>query len=331
MASLRDVARKAGVSLATASRVLSGSDYPVTESLRVSVLAAATALDYVPNAQAQALIAGTNRAVGVLVGDVGDPYFSEIVRGIYREAAPHQLLVTVCSTDRNVETELAYFRMLQGHRYGLVIIAGSGLADPDYKQALTARMVAFEAAGGRTVTIGNAEAGGGRVLIDNLAGAEALADHLLELGHRIVGVAAGQENLSSTIDRVLGLRVRIENAGGRVHVIHTTPDRGGGHWAACQLTSKWPDITALVGTADQLAIGAMHGLQERGLLIPQDVAVAGFNDIPAATDVRPALTSVHLPLLDMGAAALRIGLDDGVALQTPVEFFPQLVVRASTA
>ncbi|MDO5535603.1 MAG: LacI family DNA-binding transcriptional regulator, partial [Propionibacteriaceae bacterium] len=285
MASLRDVADRAKVSLATASRVLSGSDYPVAPELKAAVLSAAAALDYVPNAQAQTLIAGTNQAVGVLVGDVGDPYFSEILHGIHRVATPLNMLVTICSTARDVDRELAYFRMLQSHRYGLVILGGSGLDEPSYQAALAARIAAFESMGGRTISIGNADVGGRRVLVDNRAGAAALAEYLVELGHTAIGIAAGQANLTSTIHRIEGIRTVVEAAGGHVHVAHALPDREGGRRAARQLLDQEPALTAIVGTADQLAIGALHWLQDQGIAVPDDVSVAGFNDIPAALDV----------------------------------------------
>lgn len=331
MASLRDVAGLAGVSLSTASRVLSGSDYPVADDLRTAVLTAAAALDYVPNAQAQTLIAGVSEAVGVLVGDVGDPYFSEIIHGIHEVATPLNLLVTICSTARDVEREMAYFRMLQAHRFGVVILGGSGLEDRAYRDALATRIAGFESTGGRTVSIGDPHARGARVLVDNEAGAATLADHLVGAGHRVVGVAAGQANLLSTIHRIEGLRSRMARVGGVVHVLHVPPDRDGGRRAAQELLLQHPDVTAIVGTADQLAIGAMHWLQDQGIRVPDQISVAGFNDIPAASDVRPALTSVRLPLRAMGAAALRLGLAADGADPGVVEFKPELIVRGSTS
>lgn len=331
MASLKDVAARAGVSLSTASRVLSGSDYPVADTMRDKVRRAAAELDYVPNAQAQTLIAGTTRAVGVLVGDVGDPYFSEIIRGIHEVATPLNLLVSICDTARDVDREMAYFKMLQGHRYELVILGGSGLDDAGYRAQLARRVAGFEAMGGRTVSIGNSDAASGRVLVDNVAGATTLAAHLIERGHTEIGVAAGQANLRSTLDRVAGLRAAFTQAGGRVHVVHVTPDRAGGHDGAARLVAEHPGITAIVGSADQMAIGALHWLQEHGFDVPGDMAVAGFNDIPAATDVRPTLTSVRLPLRAMGAAALELGLDAPAAEPVLRRFQPELIVRDSTA
>ncbi|MDO5535286.1 MAG: substrate-binding domain-containing protein, partial [Propionibacteriaceae bacterium] len=153
---------------------------------------------------------------------------------------------------------------------------------------------------------------------------------LVELGHTSIGIAAGQANLTSTIHRIEGIRTVVEAAGGHVHVAHALPDREGGRRAARQLLDQEPALTAIVGTADQLAIGAMHWLQDQGIAVADDVSVAGFNDIPAALDVRPTLTTVRLPLRDMGAAALNLGLGGRTAANTSTEFKPELVVRGST-
>ena len=136
---LKDVAQRAGVSVPTASRVLSGSSYPVVSALRERVQEVARELDYVPNAQAQGLLRGNTGTIGVLVGDVGDPYFSEIVNGIHDRATAENLLVTICHTERDPERELGYFKMLQSHRAHSVILAGSGLDDDEYRAGIAAR------------------------------------------------------------------------------------------------------------------------------------------------------------------------------------------------
>ncbi|WP_277050577.1 LacI family DNA-binding transcriptional regulator, partial [Ruania albidiflava] len=181
---LRDVAHRAGVSVPTASRVLSGSDYPVAQNLRARVVEAARELDYVPNAQAQALLRGDPRTVGVLVGTVDDPYFSEIVNGVQDVATAQHLLVTICNTDRDIDRELEYFRLLQAHRTGYVIVAGSGLVDPRYVAEMGSRIRSFTASGGRAVAIGHPQVEVDRVVTDNTGGAEQLGRHLTALGHR---------------------------------------------------------------------------------------------------------------------------------------------------
>ncbi|GAA4288063.1 LacI family DNA-binding transcriptional regulator [Georgenia daeguensis] len=329
---LRDVARHAGVSAPTASRVLSGSDYPVAPELRERVERAARELDYVPNAQARALLRGNEGTVGVLVGEVDDPYFSEIVNGIQEVAAARHLLVTICHTHRDVDRELEYFRLLQAHRTGIVIIAGSGLTDEHYTSAMATRSRSFEAAGGRVVAIGQAQFDVDRVLADNRSGARRLGAHLVSLGHREVGVVAGDPAVASTLERVEGLRERVEAAGGTVVVRHGPATRDGGYDGAAELLARHPGLTAIVGSADQMAIGALARLREAGRAVPDEVSVAGFNDIAIARDLIPSLTTVRLPLRAMGAAALEMALAPAPTADPLVASLgTELVVRGSTA
>ncbi|TQM02913.1 LacI family DNA-binding transcriptional regulator [Pseudonocardia kunmingensis] len=328
---LRDVARRAGVSVPTASRVLSGSDYTVRAELRTRVEEAARELHYVPNAHARALLHGSSATVGVLAGDVGDPYFSQIIDGIQELASQHRMLVTICNTGRDVDRELEYLTLLHTHRTGVVIVAGSELRDERYRDGLQERVRAFLTTGGRVVAVGHPDLGVDRVLVDNERGARELGEHLTGHGHREVGVLAGVAQLASTVDRVAGLRAAVEARGGRVHVRHGPATRDGGRDGARHLLAEHPDITALVGTADQMAVGALAHLRERAVAVPGAVSVAGFNDILIARDVTPALTTVRLPLESMGAAALQLAMEPGGAGPPRVRrFTPRLVVRGST-
>ncbi|MGW1682002.1 LacI family DNA-binding transcriptional regulator [Saccharopolyspora sp. NPDC002376] len=330
-ANLRDVARRADVSVPTASRVLSGADYPVGADLRTRVERAARELDYVPNAQAQTLLQGNAGTVGVLAGDVGDPYFSEIINGIHAVATARKLLVTICNSNRDVARELEYFRLLQAHRTGIVIIAGSELADETYKRGMAARSRSFQAGGGRVIAVGNPFLEADHVLVDNVAGGRALGEHLLAFEHREIGVVAGDAKVLSTVDRIAGLRAAIENAGGVVHVRYGSASRDGGYIGAQELLKDHPEITAVVGSADQMAIGAMAFLRQAGRTVPGDLSIAGFNDIAGCEDVVPALTSVRLPLREMGAAALELATTPAPPAK-PLErqLSTELIVRGST-
>jgi len=328
---LRDVARRAGVSVPTASRVLSGSDYAVRPELRARVEQAARELHYVPNAHARALLGGNLATVGVLAGDVGDPYFSQIIDGVQELASRHRLLVTICNTGRDVDRELEYLTLLHTHRTGVIIIAGSELVDERYRTGLRERVRAYLTTGGRVVAIGHPDLDVDGVLVDNARGARELGEHLAALGHREVGVLAGIANLTSTIDRIDGLRTALEARGGTVHVRHVPATRDGGRDGAAQLLAEHPGITALVGTADQMAVGAMAHLRANDVDVPGRVSVAGFNDILIAQDVTPPLTTVRLPLEDMGATALRLAMDTaGSDVPRTRRLTPQLVVRCST-
>jgi LacI family transcriptional regulator len=328
---LRDVARRAGVSVPTASRVLSGSEYTVAAELRARVERAAHELHYVPNAHARALLGGNLATVGVLAGDVGDPYFSQIIDGVQELASQHRMLVTICNTGRDVDRELEYFTLLHTHRTGVVIIAGSELRDERYQAGLRERVRSFLTTGGRVVAIGHPDLDVDRVLVDNEHGGQELGEHLAGHGHREIGVLAGVAHLASTIDRISGLRSALEARGGTVHVRHVPATRDGGRDGAGHLLADHPGITALVGTADQMAIGAMAHLRDHAVSVPDRVSVAGFNDILIAQDVTPPLTTVRLPLETMGATALRLAMEPaGSGGPRSRRLTPQLVVRGST-
>ena len=305
---LKDVAQRAGVSVPTASRVLSGSTYPVVEDLRDRVRAAALELDYVPNAQAQGLLRGNTGTIGVLVGDVNDPFYAEIVNGIHDLASSRNLLVTICHTGRDPERELGYFRMLQSHRARSVILAGSGVREEDHCAGMAARVTSFCAAGGRVVAIGTPVVDVDRVVVDDREGGRLIGRHLAELGHREVGLIAGPETLIAGEERRLGMQEELEAAGARLSVRHVEPRRDEGHRAAGELLESRPGLTALMGTEDQLAIGALTRVRELGLDVPGDVSITGFDGIDATADLAPALTTVRLPLREMGRTALELAL-----------------------
>lgn len=305
---LKDVAQQAGVSVPTASRVLSRSAYPVLAELRERVIAAARELDYIPNAQAQGLLRGNAGTIGVLVGDVGDPYFSEIVNGIHQRATAENLLVTICHTLRDPDRELGYFRMLQAQRTRMVILAGSGLDDEGYRLGLAARVHSFRRAGGHVVAIGQPAVEVDRVVVDNREGGRLVGRHLAEMGHRSVAVISGPAAVVSSRERCAGMREALSAAGARMVVHHGPPSRDEGYRAAMRVIVDRPEVTAIMSTADQMAIGAMAALREKGLSVPGDVSVTGFNDIDVSRDLAPALTTVRLPLREMGEAALDLAL-----------------------
>src|SRR5690349_25058188 len=149
VATLADVAKRAGVSQATASRIINGSNKLVTEELRARVLRAVAELQYVPNAHAQLLARSQRTAVGVIVHDVSDPYFAEITRGLQRVATEHGRLLIICNSYRDPERELEYVELLRGHQVAAIILAGSGYHDAAFTKALNQKLEAYELTGGR--------------------------------------------------------------------------------------------------------------------------------------------------------------------------------------
>lgn len=332
---LAEVARRAEVSLATASRVLNGSTRGVTPELRARVLEAAEELHYVPNAHAQALARASTRMVGVIVHDVSDPYFAEISRGILRVATDAGRLVLICNTYRDTARELEYVATLRAHRVEAVVLAGSGIDDQRFSQEMAAQLGAFSAAGGRVALIGRHHFPGDAVMPDNAGGARALARALLRLGHRRIGVITGPPLLTTTRDRLAGFRGALDEAGVDLpadQIAASDFTRESGARAAAQLLDRTPGLTAVFGMNDAVAIGVMRELRARGARVPEDVSIAGFDDMPIAADVTPTLSTVRVPMADLGARAMTLALDDRGGSELRVIHVPaEVVLRDSTA
>jgi len=333
-ATIVDVAKLAGVSVATASRVLSGSRYKVSDGVRERVLKAASELQYVPNAHARALVGSGTRTVGVLVHDVTNPYFTQLVGAIQRVAAEMGLLVLIGSSDRNPDRDLSFIHMLYAHRVEALIIAASGVDDLEFAQRMTRSVEMFTQNGRRVVFINRHHVPGDCVLPDNFNGARTLGQLLVRLGHRRIGIISGPERLTATRDRLEGFRRALADAG-----IPLTPEqievgdfsRDGGFRAAQRLMERVPGLTAVAAMNDLMAIGAIAALRERGLVVPRDVSVTGFGDHFFARDVMPPLTTVHVPLEEMGARAMKLALTPA-GPEIRVEHIPlEVVERESTA
>ena len=194
MATLADVARRAGVSPATASRVINGSAKPVTDELRERVMRAVADLQYVPNAHAQLLARSHRTAVGVIVHDVSDPYFAEITRGLQRIATEHGRLLIICNSYRDPDRELEYIELLRAHQVAALILAGSGYHDAVFTKALNGKLGAYLRSGGRVSVIGRHELAGDSVVPENERGGYLAGAELYALGHRRVGEDEGAED-----------------------------------------------------------------------------------------------------------------------------------------
>lgn len=329
---LVDVARAAGVSLATASRAMTGSA-GVSAAVAAHVQVVAERIGYVPNSHARALAGGQASIVGLIVHDVGDPYFAEIARGVLRETESRGYMALISQTERDPRAELSRIRALRAHRVTSIVLAGSGYIDASTEADIAAEVRHFTAAGGRVAVIGRHHLPVDAVLPDNLNGGITLMRHLLNLGHRRIGVLAGPPNLTTVEDRLAGLRTAIVAAGLSWRSIPVIPGdftREGGAQAAATLIGRHPDLTAVVALNDPMAVGALSWLLSTGRRVPDEISVAGFDDIPAAADVYPALTTIRLPMVSMGRQALELVLKPSVSRPRRRRTPHELVLRAST-
>ncbi|MEU8138523.1 LacI family DNA-binding transcriptional regulator [Streptodolium elevatio] len=334
---LQQVADLAGVSPATASRALHGStgSRVVGEQLREKVLAAARELRYVSNAPAQALARSTTSLVGVVVHDVADPYFAAISAGAMGVAREHGLLVMLAATFRSPELELDYLARLRAQRARAVILSGSGFADRSYTSRLAAEVESYRADGGHVVTIGPHGIDTDSVNPANRAGAALAVRHLHGLGHRRFGVVSGPRSLTGVRDRLDGARRQLRSldiALPPANIVDGGFARDEARGATRALFSRAPDVTAVVVLNDVMAAGVLAALRDDlGLRVPEQVSVVGFDDLPFAADLHPALTTVRLPLTEIGAQAMEMILTGPTIAPRAVAVDGELVVRGSTA
>ncbi|MER6260590.1 LacI family DNA-binding transcriptional regulator [Streptomyces sp900105245] len=317
---LADVAARAQVSPATVSRVLNGN-YPVAASTRERVLRAVDELDYVLNGPASALAAATSDLVGILVNDIADPFFGIMASAIQSEIggpggrAGGERLAVVCNTGGSPERELTYLTLLQRQRAAAVVLTGGAVEDAPHAAAVGAKLRKLAEAGTRVVLCGRPPApdtGAVALTFDNRGGARALTDHLIGLGrHRRLGYIAGPGERTTTRHRLEGHRAALSAAGVEEDprwTVHARYDRRSGHEATLELLRRDPTLTAVVAANDSVALGACAALRESGLRVPEDVSVAGFDDLPFSIDAVPSLTTVRLPLAEAGARAGRIAM-----------------------
>jgi LacI family transcriptional regulator len=330
---LVDVAERAGVSLATASRALSGRD-GVSEEVADRVRQVSRELGYVANPFARTLAGGSTSTVGLVVHQVDDPYFSEIAGGVIQLADEQGLLVQICHSGRDPVRELSQIRNLIAQRVGIILVAGSGYSDPRLETEAKEELGAYQRTGGRVAVIGRHSLGVDAVLPDNEAGGRALGEHLLELGHRRIAVVAGTEALTTVADRLTGVGAALRAYGltlGDLPVVHTDFIREGGRAAAERILRDHPETTAIIALNDAMAMGVLSALREHGIAVPGRMSVVGFDDVSVAADLAPALTTVRLPMTGMGRMALDLALKPRAARPRRRSTGHRLIVRDSTA
>ncbi|MEO3812187.1 LacI family DNA-binding transcriptional regulator [Sphaerisporangium sp. B11E5] len=331
MVTLEDVAREAGVSLATASRVLNGSTRRVGAALRARVESTANRLGYRVDATAQTLARGASNIVGLVVQDLTDNYFATIADGVIRSADLHDMVVTITTTYRDPEREIAQIATMRAQRARVVVIAGSRRSDERMARRLCDELDAYRSAGGRVALIGQSFGGVDTVAPMNREGAARLAHALAGLGHRRFAVLAGPPDLLTAVDRCEGFTGALTGLGlPPPLILHGGFDRDGGHATALEFLDLRSDVTCLYAVNDVMAVGALAAFRERGVRVPGDLSLAGFDDIAPLRDTVPPLTTVRLPLAKMGAMALNLALTSGDVQRT--ESVPgEVILRASVA
>ncbi|WP_130799125.1 LacI family DNA-binding transcriptional regulator [Streptomyces otsuchiensis] len=329
---LADVAARAGVSQATASRVLNDSARKVGEQHRQRVLRAARELDYRTDLSAQAIARGTAPVLALLVSSIDDPYFSAIAEGVAQSAHTHGVIVTIAITARDTERELTSVRTIRGQRPRAILVSGSRVTESPHTAALVAELRGFAAGGGRTIFLSRPVGGLGAVRPANSAGGRELGAAIARQGYRRAAVVTGSPRLETVTERTEGLRQGMVPLGGVITTVESdTFDRSGGYRSARRLieSGRMADADVLCAGNDFMAVGAMTALRDCGIRPGHDIAVTGFNDIETAADVTPRLTTVRFPLAGIGRRAADLALGSAAPPPDDICVPGQVILRAS--
>ncbi len=340
-ATIRDVARLAGVSLATVSRVLNDAEYPVSTELKQRVRDAVDQLEYVPNAMARSLRRDVNRDIGLVIPNISNPFYLQAMLGINDALSKNAYSLILCNTLRDPAQERAYLRQLfERQARGVILSSVDENADivKEYSKKgmkfvlLDQKITGMESTG---------------INFDSRAGTRMAAEHLVALGHRRIAFATLPMTRWTRTEMHMGYRDALVLAGLSYDPAlvyerkpELLPPNGdyeleAGRCVAESFLKDGCPATAVICINDMLAIGLIKTLRRSGIRVPEDVSVFGFDDIPFASTFEPSLSTVHYPAVETGRLAALMLLEnlenDSAGMQVSMQLTPSLVIRDTVA
>lgn len=331
MATVRDVAQRAGVSTSTVSHVVNQTRF-VSEPVRERVLAAMRELEYEPNAAARMLSLRRSDALGLIVSDISNPFFASIARGVEDVAQENGYTVVLCNSDEDVARETACLKSLHTRQVDGILLASAGVADGYVEQLVRA---------GFPIVLVDRELPSvplPAVLLDNERGARGAVNHLIARGHRRIGMVSGRASISTTTERVTGYTRALRGAGIAVDerlIVCGDSTAEGGFTAALALLNRTSPPTAIFSGNNLMSIGVLQALESQRLAVPRDIALVGFDDLPFpwSDALHPRLTTVAQPTYELGRCAAEVLVRRLRAPTTPpverVVLDGKLVIRES--
>ena len=306
MTTLKDVAKRSGVAIGTASAVINESLW-VSEKTRHRVQKAIDELNYRPNQLARNLRTQRTNTIGLIVSDITNPFFPQIIRSIDACARRNGYLIIVCDSNENSEIGFETFKGLLEKKVDGIIFVGGVVPEDELKKYVNGKypfIVVIE----RDYCIPEIHT----VIVDSINGGYMATKHLLDLGYSPVGIITGpleDKHIHGSFGRYEGYQMALKAYG--ISFDHTLVKQGdftfnGGYLAMKQFFQEKSSIRAIFASNDIMAIGAMVAIKEQGLKIPEDIALVGYDDIPEASYTTPSLTTIKLPKIELGKIAVEI-------------------------
>ncbi|MGI9277616.1 MAG: LacI family DNA-binding transcriptional regulator [Endozoicomonas sp.] len=328
MANIKDVAKLAGVSISTVSRVVNNSA-SVVQNKQDAVLRAMAELHYKPNSFAKALVSNRSDTLGLVVGDLADPFFGLMMRGVEKVANQFGKQLLINSGHHDPEQERDAIRSLVDRRCDALIIHSKALTDYHVMELLDSQPA--------SVLINRRVQGveDRCVYLDNRAASSLAVNHLLKNGHRRIAFLSRDSDIEDQQERLQGYQDALI-AGAIIPdsalVARGQADHEGGYHATMELLGRKTDFTAICAYNDAMAAGCLIALRERKVLVPNDISVIGFDDVLLARFLHPCLTTIKYPVEAMGTAAAKLALSvsgEQIKELDGLRFEPELIVRDS--
>ena len=329
MVNIKDVARAAGVSVSTVSRVINNSASVIPEK-RQAVLAAMDNLKYQPNSLARALVNSRSDCIGLLVGEIDSPFFGQLMAGVHRVVMAAGKHVIVTAGYHQADQERSAIRFMQERRCDGLVIHSKALPDAEIIELIER---------GVPVTLVNRLIPGHEarsVYLDNEFGAYLATRHLIRNGHQNIAYVGTNIAIEDGQSRVAGYQRALSEAGIELDerkIVKAFHDEEGGNYAMSEVMARDLGITALFAYNDAMAAGAVMMLQDAGWDVPQQVSIVGFDDVILARIIKPHLTTIRYPVNEMGALAAQLvlhELDPRFEInEHPLRFTPRLIERQS--
>ena len=300
---IREVAKYANVSVATVSRILNDVDYPISENKKKAVHKAIKDLNYVPSISAQSLKSNKKNLLGLIVRDISDPYFAEIAKGVTETATNYGYLALVCNSKRHIETELTYYDTLRQHNVAGIIIAGGGYRDEAIQKVMKNRIDLAESLGIRTLALAPQGIDIQTFGVDNIEVGKKITKYLIDRNHTKIAFIGGDDHIIVNHQRMEGFMTEMKEHSIELSDKYVMNDEftwEGGYRSAEKLLDNCPDITAICCANDNIAIGALRCIRDRGLKVPGDISLIGVGDLVLAEYTSPKLTTLKIPFVTLG-------------------------------
>jgi LacI family transcriptional regulator len=313
IATMRDVAERAGVSVTTVSHVINETR-PVSDELRRRVLTSMELLGYQPNRLARSLRRGQTHTIGMIIPDSANPFFAEMARGVEDTSFEHGYSVILCNSDGDLNKELLYTNVLTEKRVDGILFVAAGLSTDRIRDLQTQRIPLV------VVDRDLPDAAVDSVLTDNAQGGWLAARHLIDLGHRRIACITGPSDVTPSAERVTGYRQAMIEAGVPVDkslIVRGDFQYDSAYRASIQLLQMKNPPTAIFACNDLMAVAVMSAALEHGRQVPGDLSVVGFDDVRLAAFANPPLTTIVQPKYEMGVVAATMLLERMRDLEMP--------------